>query len=147
MTRQTPLTTLSVHGARQLLARGYTINGEFLTLDHDTDYQRYDLRVHDARGVLWSTSLPYCDPADASDGRGCVLEVGARWSLIHSRVCTPRVYRPTEMVSARIGAYMRLLAPATCRARREPATVCLDYRFAIDDIASSTRCDPGLDHR
>jgi hypothetical protein len=142
VTRQTPLTTLSVFEARQLLARGYTLNGEFLTLGHDHDYQRYDLRVHDARGVLWSTSLPYTDHEDASDARGCILMVGARWSLIHSRVCTPRVYRPTEMVSARIGAYMRLLAPNTCRARRELVTVCLDYRFAIDDIASCTRCDP-----
>ena len=147
MTRQTPLTTLSVFEARQLLARGYTLNGEFLTLDHDHDYQRYGLRVHDASGALWSTSLPYTDPADASHARGCVLMIGARWSLMHSRVCTSRVYRPTEMVSARIGAYMRLLAPNTCRARRELVTVCLDYRFAIDDIASSTRCDPGLDHR
>lgn len=142
VTGQTPLTTLSVFEARQLLARGYTLNGEFLTLDHDTDYQRYELRVHDASGVLWATSLPYMDNEDASDARGCVLMVGARWSLMHSRVCTSRVYRPTEMVSARIGAYMRLLAPDTCRARRELATVCLDYRFAIDDIASCARCDP-----
>ena len=142
MTRQTPLTTLSVFEARQLLARGYTLNGEFLTLDHDTDYQRYELRVHDASGVLWTTSLPYTDTEDASDARGCILMVGARWSLIHSRVCTPRVYRPTEKVSARFGAYMRLTSPDTCRARREPATVCLDYRFAIDDIASCARCDP-----
>lgn len=142
MTRQTPLTTLSVLEARQLLARGYQLNGEFLTLGHDADYQRYDLRVYDARGVLWATSLPYTDNEDASYARGCILRVGARWSLIHSRICTSRVYRPTEIVSARIGAYMRLLAPATCRARRELATVCLDYQFAIDDIASCTRCDP-----
>ena len=142
MTSRTPLTTLSVFEARQLLARGYALNGEFLTLDHDADYQRYGLRVHDARGAIWSTSLPYTGTEDRLEARWCILMVGARWSLIHSRVCTPRMYRPTEIVSARIGAYMRLLAPATCRARREPSTVCLDYRFAIDDIASSTRCDP-----
>jgi len=113
VTRRTPLTTLSVFEARQLLARGYTLNGEFLTLDHDTDYQRYDLRVHDARGVLWTTSLPYTDIADASDARGCILMVGARWSLIHSPlagVYPARVPADLEGVRAHRGI------PATARA-------------------------------
>lgn len=124
---RSPLTEMSYHKARELLTFGWSLNGEWLLLDHDETAMLWRVSCHNAAGYLWSTSCPYQSKAGSYETREFVLKAAAAWSLGHSGVAPkPGLVPPHRLVTARV-RYMPtpLVSMTSCTARRIPQSVCI----------------------